>query len=163
MAKYEKLAMDENGNAVFQIIDHGEVLQTLKPENKGLWKSKEFYILFERVALNPQTLKNISAWFCQRVVYRVPNKDGFDFHWFYWEKGMLPHIRILDCRMGRLTGLTFAVNPSDATYVKKVNAPKRLTAEQKIKALMNGEFDGLPILGIFDENDGAQFVSPKSD
>ena len=120
--------------------------------------------MFKRVALNPQTMQNISAWFIQKIVYKVPNKDGLDYHWFYFEKGMsLPCVRILDVRLGRLQGLTYQVNVNDAIFVRKVNQPKRITLTQKVKALMAMEYEGIPVLGQFSESDGSEFVSPKSE
>jgi hypothetical protein len=162
MMKYEKIGMDENGNAIFEIIENQQVVQVLKPEDKGLWKSKEFYIIFSRTALNPRTLQNVSGWFIQRLLFRVPNRDGFDYHYFTKPKGVnLPHIRILDSRMGRLCGLCFSVNVTDSDYVRKVNAPKRISAAQKYQILKTGMYEGLEVLGQFSES-GEEWVQPKS-
>ena len=156
--------MNEQGEPVFEVYLDNKLDRVESPEQRGLWKSKEFVILFERTALNPQTMKNVSAWFVQKICYRIPNREGYDFHFFYWSKDVsLPHIKILDTRLGRLQGLCYCVIPSDAIYVKKVNQPKRLTKEQKIKITMNGEFDGIPCLGIFSETDGSEYVQPKSE
>jgi hypothetical protein len=162
MMKYEKIGMDEKGNAVFETIENGQVVQVLKPEDKNLWKSREFYIIFSRTALNPRTLQNVSGWFIQRLLFRVPNRDGFDYHYFTKPKGVnLPHIRILDSRMGRLCGLCFSVNVSDKDYVRKLGAPKRISTTQKYQILKTGMYEGLEVLGQFSES-GEEWVQPKS-
>lgn len=162
MGKHEELGMDELGNAVFQIIDNGEILESKTPEQKGLWRSKEFCYIFTRTALDTLRMVNVSATFVQRVCYHVKNRDGFDYHYFYWEKGMsLPCVRILDSRMGTLCGLTFQVNVTDRDYVRKTAQPKRLTKEQVQKILKDKVFEGIPYLGIFGEDDGSEFCAPK--
>ncbi|HLE75731.1 MAG TPA: hypothetical protein VI864_06780 [Candidatus Bathyarchaeia archaeon] len=165
MTKYEKIAMDESGNAIFQVINsqNGEVEKVLTPQDKGLWREKEFCILFQRTALNPLTMKNISAWFIQKILYKMPNRDGYDYHYFAWEKHMsLPCCRILDSRMGQLAGLTFQVTVTDKDFVRKTAQPKRLTKEQVQKILKDKQFESLPFLGIFNEQ-GEEYVAPKSD
>lgn len=162
MKKYsEKITQNENGEPVFEIYENGET-KTLTPLEKGLFREKEFVILFQRIALNPKTLQNIEGWFVQKILYKIPNRDNFDYHWFFWEKRVtLPHIRILDARMGRLCGLTFAVAPMDKKFVKKTSAPKRITTAQAQKILKDKIFDGIPCLGVFSES-GEEYVAPKS-
>jgi hypothetical protein len=163
MGKFEKLNMDEKMNPVFQTINstNNEVVETLTPEQKGLWKSKEFYILFQRVALNPKTLMNISAWFAQKIMFKVPSKEEFDYHYFAWEKGFsVPCVRVLDSRMGRLAGFTFQVSATDATYTKKIGAAKRLSVEQVRKIVLEKSYDSVPFLGIYNER-GEESVAAK--
>jgi len=166
MRKYERLAMDEAGNAIYETVENGQVVETLTPEqkDKNLFREKEFVFLFQRVALNPMTMQNISAWFVQKIIYKIPNKDGFDFHWFFWSKDVsLPHVKVLDSRLGRLAGFCFAVNVNDKTYVRKTAQPKRLSKELAQKILKDKVYENLPFLGIFGESDGAEFVQPKRD
>lgn len=153
--------MNANQEAVFEIIENGEIIETKTPLEKGLWREKQFCYLFTRTALDTLRNVNVHAFFAQKIVYNVKNRDGFDFHYFYWEKGMsLPCARILDSRMGTLCGLTFQVNITDKDYTKKINAPKRLTKEQVAKILKEGQFEGIPCLGVFNES-GEEFCAPK--
>jgi len=155
--------MDENGNAIFEVWEKGKLVATKTPIEKGLFREKQFCYIFTRVALNPISLKNISAPFVQRILYRVPNREGYDFHWFFWEKSVsLPHIRVLNSAMGRLCGLCFSVSVLDKKYVKKTAQPKRITREQAQKILKDKIFEGIPCLGVFGELEGELYVSPKS-
>jgi hypothetical protein len=163
MAKYfEKLIITEEGNPAFEIYFDGKLSKTETPEERGLFKQKEFCYLFTRTALNPQTMKNISAPFLQKISYKVPNKDGFDFMWLFWERGMLPHVKALDARLGRLAGFCYAIIPSDANYVKKTAAPKKLTNIQAAKIMKEGVYEGIPCLGVFGEDNGSEAVPAKT-
>jgi hypothetical protein len=157
MTKYqEKLTQNELGEPVFEVYLDGKLSRTETPQDRGLFREKQFYFIFSRVALNPKTLQNISGFFIQKICFKIPNREGYDCHFFYWSKDVsLPHIRVLDSRMGRFAGLT------DAIYVHKTAQPKRITREQRFSILKSGEYEGVPCLGSFAET-GETFVQPKS-
>ena len=159
----EKLIVNEKGELTFEVWQKGQLIKTLTPIEKGLWRSKEFCYIFTRVALNPISLKNISAPFLQKILYRVPNREGFDFHYFTWQKEIsLPHIHVLDPKLGRLCGLCFSVGVVNKKYVKKSAQPKRLSKEQAQKILHDKVYEGIPCLGSFTES-GETYVAPKQE
>jgi hypothetical protein len=160
MGQKHKIAFNQENEAVFQVIDtnNNQVLETKTPEEMGNWKSKEFYIITKRTVTNFQTYKEISALFIQKILYKVPNRDGFDYHYFYFERGFsVPCCKVIDPRLNNLCGLTFQVSPSDETFTKKVGAAKRLPTEQIKKVTIDKEFTGIPVLGIYEE-DGSERV-----
>ena len=157
----EVLKFNELDEPIFErTIDRNGTVQILKPQEKGLVKELTFKILFQRVALNPKTLQNISAWFVQDLLVKVPSKKEYEYFYLFHERGMSNVcLRILDVNMGRFAGFTTTVSLNDKTFVKKVNTPKRLTTEQAKKMLLNGE-----VLGVFaEDNLSEQHVQPKSE
>jgi hypothetical protein len=160
MGQKHTIRFNQENEVVFQVIDtnNNQVISTKTTEQMNLWKSKEFYILCKRTVTNYQTYKELSAFFIQKVLYRTPNRDGYDYHFFYYEKGFsVPCAKILDPRLNNLCGLTFQVSPSDDTFTKKVGAAKRLSNEQAKKVMFDKVFNGIPVLGIYEE-DGSERV-----
>ena len=152
--------MNENQEPVFEIYEDGKLTKTLTPIEKGLFREKQFCYVFNRVALNPMTMKNVQAAFIQIVLYKPKNREDFDYFWFYWEKGMMPHVKCIDSRLGRFAGYCSAPTITDENFVRKVGSPKRLSREQAQRILKNGTYENLPCLGIFGE-DGAEGVAAK--
>lgn len=164
MPKYfERIVLNEAQLPVFEICENNKLTKTLKPEDKGLFREKTFIMLFNRTALDPLRMVNVSATFAQKILFKIPNRDGYDYHYFYWEKGMSVHVKCIDPRLKRFCGYCSSVSVSDAMFVKKIGAPKRLTKEQVQKIVKEGMYEGIPYLGCFGELDGAEFVAPKSD
>ena len=157
----EQLKFDENGNPIFvKTISYKGETVTLTPEQKNLKKELTFQILFQRVALNPKTMLNLSAWFVQDLLIKIPNKEEYRYYYLYYEKGMnLPCVRILDVNMGKFCGFTTQVTLSDKTYVRKIGSAKRVTEIQAKKMLLDGS-----VLCVFsEENLSEQHVAPKSE
>ncbi len=160
MGKRQKIAFNENSEVVFLTIDTNtnETIETKTPLEMGLWKSREFYYIFKRCALNPVSLQNIEGFFIQKVLFRCPNKDGLEFHYFYFEKGFsLPCCRILDPRLNNLCGLTFQVSTNDPTFTKNIGKPKRLSNTIVKKAIIDKKYNGIDVLGCYSE-DGSERV-----
>lgn len=158
----EKIILDENGNVQIQLTQKGQLIKTSTPEELGFFREKKFVYVFQRVALNPQTLKNISAPFLQIVQYKPKNRDGYDFYYFFFDaKAMsMPCVKNLDPRLGRFTGFTSSPNVQDTDFVRKIAAPKRLSREEFAKIMKDRVYQGMPFLGIFSE-DGQEFVAPN--
>jgi hypothetical protein len=130
-----------------------EIVKEETPESKGLFREKEFFIVFKRTALDPTTLRNVSGYFIQKLLFKVPNKEGYDCHYFYFEKGFsVPCARILDPRLQNLCGLTFQVSPNDPRFVKNIGEPVRITNEVAKKAMLDREYESIPLLGLYDES-----------
>ena len=162
MKNGQKLTQDENGNPVYEIYENGKLTKTLTPlEMPHMFREKQFCYAFNRVALNPLTMKNISAPFLQIVLYKPKDRAGFDYFYFYYEKCMaMPAVKCIDSRLGRTAGFCSTPNIMDTDFVRKIGAPKRLSKEQLIEIKKTGEFNGIPYLGVFNES-GHEYVSPN--
>ena len=162
---YEQLKFDENDNPIFiRTIDNNGKTEILTPEQKNLKKELTFKILFERVALNPKTMKNLSAWFVQDIRVKVPNREEYRYCYLYFEKGTTPEngmknvcIKYLDVNMGRFCGFTTSISLNDKTFVKKIGEAKRVTTEIAKKMWNNNE-----ILAVVNEEHPEEtWVEPK--
>jgi hypothetical protein len=130
-----------------------EVISEKTPQEMGLFREKMFCYVFRRVALDPISLKNLQAYFVQKVLYRVRNEEPYAFFWFYFESGFsLPCIKNIDPRLQNLCGITWQVSNSDKDFTELIDEPKRLTNDETRKALIDRVYEGIPILGLYDEN-----------
>ena len=164
MRTKERIRFNAKQEVAYQTIncETKEVISEVSPIDKfkgKVFREREFFIIFKRTALNPQTLKNVSGWFAQKILYRIPNREGYDFFYFYFEKGFsLPCARILDPRLQSLCGLTFQVSPQDPKFTKKVGVPKRLSNEDARQCMIDRNINGIDILGLYND-DGYEDVS----
>lgn len=160
MRTKSKWSFNANQEVVFKTIngETKEVISEVSPLEKGYFREREFLILQKRTALNPITLKNVSGYFLQKVLYKIPNRDGYDCHFMQFQKGFsLPCVSVLDARLQTLCGLTFQISPNDPKFTKNIGSAKRIKNENVRQILIDREFEGIPILGLYDEN-GSEFV-----